>query len=322
MDVIRLGKSGLIVSRVGLGTMNFGSQLGEAECHAMMDCARDHAINFIDVAEMYASPPSPETYGLSEQIVGTWLAKQPRDRVIVASKIVGPADGRFKSGQHIRGGTTALDRHHIARAVEDSLKRLRTDYIDLYQFHWPDRRTPLEVQLDAMDRMVRAGKVRYFGTSNETAWGLMRLIATAEKLGTVAPVSIQNVLNLIETEDYEAVRETCEQENVGYIAFSPLAMGLLSGKYADGALPEGSRFALYERYRLKYSGANLQARVRDMMERARRAGVTPAEYAFAWTLSRPAVAVVLSSGSNTVQLEAMIRASGLTLDFDQKGSAA
>ena len=315
MDRGRLGRSGLIVSRIGIGTMNFGSQLSERESHAILDQAFAAGINFVDTAEMYSSPPTPETYGLSESHVGTWLAGRPRDAVVLATKIVGPPDGLFQSGRHIRNGTTAFDRHHIARAVEGSLKRLGTDYIDLYQFHWPDRLTPLEVQLDAVARIVESGKVRYFGVSNETPWGLTRMIATAERLGGVAPVSTQNVLNLLEHHEYDSLLEACRQEQIGYVAFSPLAMGLLSGKYADGQLPEGSRFARYERYRQRYADPSFHDRARSLAQAAREAGVPLAQLAFAWVLRQPGVSSVLTSANNRDQLESAIAAAALKIDL-------
>lgn len=316
MERVRLGRSGLIVSRIGIGTMNFGSQLAERESHAILDQAFAAGINFVDTAEMYASPPTPESYGLSEEHVGGWLVGKPRDSVILATKIVGPPDATFQAGRYVRGGTNAFDRHHFARAVEGSLRRLRTDYIDLYQTHWPDRRTPLEVQLDAIARIVESGKVRCFGVSNESPWGLTRLVAGAAHRGTPGPVSTQNVLSLLEHHEYDSLVETCREERVGYIAFSPLAMGLLSGKYADGKMPEGSRLALYERYRRRYSVPAFHDRVQSLTEAARKAGIPLAQMAFAWALSRPEVAIVLTSANNRAQLESAIAAASLDIDFN------
>lgn len=304
----RLGRSGLIVSRVGLGTMNFGSQLEEREAHRIADVAFDLGITLFDTAEMYPSPPSADTYGISERIVGQWLSTKPRDSVVVATKIVGPPDGLYDSGAHVRSRQASLDRFHIRRAIDDSLARLKTDYIDLFQFHWPDRIVPWEEQLEAVGRAVDQGKIRYFGCSNETAWGLMRAVGTGEKLGLPRPVSVQNVLNLLEFEDYRRLEEVCSEEGIGYIAYSPLAMGLLSGKYQGTDLPEGSRFARWSRYRDRYlNGTNLSA-LDALDAAAQRHGVSLPELAYWWCLTRPAVSVVLTSASKPEQLALVSRA--------------
>lgn len=304
----RLGRSGLIVSPIGLGTMNFGSQLDEREAHRIADAAFDLGITLFDTAEMYPSPPSPETYGLSERIVGKWLSTKQRDGIIVATKIVGPVDGLYQTGAHVRCGQSSLDRFHIRRAIDDSLARLHTDYIDLLQFHWPDRVVPWEEQLAAVGRAIEQGKVRCFGCSNETPWGLMRAVATSERSGLPRPVSVQNVLNMLEFEDYQRLEEVCTEEGIGYIAYSPLAMGLLSGKYRGADLPEGSRFARWSRYRDRYlSGTNLSA-LEALGTVARRHDVSLPELAYWWCLTRPAVAVVLTSASTPAQLAVALRA--------------
>ncbi len=287
----RLGRSGLIVSEVGLGTMNFGSQLTEPAACAILDAAVDAGVTFIDTAEMYASPPGPETAGLSEEILGRWLSARGRDRVIVASKIVGPADGRYQTGQHIRSGRATLDAFHISRAIDQSLWRLRTDYIDLMQFHWPDRVVPWEEQLKAIDKAVSQGKVRYFGCSNESAWGLMRAVACSERYDLPRPVSVQNELSLVRPDAYAGLEEICLNERIGFIAYSPLAMGLLAGKYKSGALPSGSRLQLHERYRRNYLTQDNLAAVAACEHNAGRLGVSLVEYAYWWCLTRPAVAM-------------------------------
>ncbi len=309
----RLGRSGLIVSEIGLGTMNFGSQLSEAESHRILDAALDLGINFVDTAELYSSPASPETYGFSEIIVGRWLTAGARDRVILATKVVGPADGMYRTGGHVRSGLATLDAFHIGRAVDQSLQRLGTDHIDLIQFHWPDRTVPWEEQLKAIDRLQSQGKVRYFGCSNESPWGIMRAIFASEKNGLPRPVSAQNVLNLLQADDYRALEETCVNEQIAYIGYSPLAMGLLSGKYKGDAAPAGSRFALYDRYRKMYLNEKNLSMVNDFKATARRLGMSIAELAYCWCLTRPAASVVLTSVSSVEQLQLGRRASELAM---------
>ena len=301
------------MSEVGLGTMNFGTQLAERECHAVLDAAVERGITFIDTAEMYASPPGPDTYGRAEEIIGRWLTQQPRESVIVASKVVGPVDGRFQTGAHIRFGHATLDAFHIRLAIEGSLRRLQTDHLDLVQFHWPDRVVPWEEQLAAIDHAITSGKVRYFGCSNEGPWGLMRAVACSERDRLPRPIAVQNVLNLLQQDEYRAVEETCRQEGIGFVAYSPLAMGLLSGKYRGQALPEGSRFERYERYRPQYLTERRMAQVEALAALASRHGVTLAELAFWWALTRDAVAVVLTSVSAVAQLDLALRACELAL---------
>jgi aryl-alcohol dehydrogenase-like predicted oxidoreductase len=298
----RLGASGLLVSEVGLGTMNFGSQLGESESHAILDAAVEAGINFIDTAELYASPPEPATQGRSEAIIGSWLAGRARDSILIATKVVGPIDGLYQSGAHLRGGLAALDGFHIGRALDASLRRLRSDYVDLLMFHWPDRHVPVEAQLRAVERAITQGKARYFGCSNETAWGLMRMIAASERHGLPRPVGVQNVLSLLEPEGLADVAEVCREERLGFIGYSPLAMGLLSGKYRGSDLPAGSRFARYPRYRQRYATDTNHAIVERLEAAAQRRGIPLAELAFAWALTRPEVSTILTSVSRPDQL--------------------
>jgi aryl-alcohol dehydrogenase-like predicted oxidoreductase len=205
-----------------------------------------------------------------------------------------------------------LDRHHVELAVESSLRRLGVEYIDLYQSHWPDRNTPIDAQLEAMDRLVRAGKIRYWGVSNETPWGLTRLCAVAQASGCAVPVSIQNAYNLLQRHFELGLAEACERENVGMIAFSPLAMGLLTGKYGAGR-PADARLSLFARYGDMY----LQDRMVEIAQAYARVaetnGLDPAECAFAWTLSRPGVASILTSASKPEQLEPYLRSAQISL---------
>lgn len=312
-----LGASGLCVSVVALGSMPFGSQVGEPLAHRILDRAWHAGINFFDTAEMYASPPTAESYGLSESIIGRWIRTKPRDSVLIATKIAGPNDGAFGPiVPHIRGGSGTLDRHHLRRAVEGSLQRLGTDYIDLYQIHWPDRGTPIELQLDGMERLIDSGQVRYFGTSNETPWGLTRLSMCAKQRGGPHPVSVQNGYNLLERGFEAGLQEVCLEERIGMIAYSPLAMGLLSGKYRDGARPAGARLTVFERYRERYRTPELLQRGARFAAMADAAGIEPAQMAMAWVRDRPAIASVLSSCTGEAQVDGLVKAADLTLPRD------
>jgi aryl-alcohol dehydrogenase-like predicted oxidoreductase len=315
MKTARLGRSGLIVSRLGLGTMSMGSQLDEAASHRILDAALAGGITFVDTAEMYPSPPGPRTYGRAEEIVGSWLRTKPRDSVILAAKVVGPADGDITSGRYVRGGSAALDRHHLTRALDASLRRLGTDYVDLYQTHWPDRIVPMEEQLETMERLIEAGKIRCFGVSNETAWGVTRLAALAEFAGLPRLVSTQNLLNLLQRASEASVLEACRREEIGFIAFSPLAMGALTGKYSAGRMPVGARLTEFERYRHAYGSELLLQRADRYVDLARELRMEPAQLAIAWALSRPGVTAVLSTANDAAQLESFIAAGAMTLDF-------
>jgi len=314
MKTMRLGQGGLIVSRLGLGTMPMGSQLDETMSHRILDTAHAGGISFIDTAEMYPSPPDAATHGRSEEIVGSWLRSKPRDAIVLATKLVGPADGDIISGRHIRGGLTTLDRHHIMRAVEASLKRLGTDYIDLYQTHWPDRSVPLELQLEAMERLIEAGKIRCFGVSNESAWGVTRMAALAEFRGLPRLVSTQNLLNMLQRAAEASVLEACLREQVGFIAFSPMAMGALTGKYSNGKLPTGARLTEFERYRHAYGSEALLQRADRYVALAHELGMAPSVLAVAWVLARPGVASILSTANDAAQLERFLAAGEVSLD--------
>jgi len=252
-----LGRSGIQVSAICLGTMTWGEQNTESEAHAQLDWALDAGVNFVDTAEMYAIPPRAETYGLTEAYIGSWVkTSKKRDKVVLATKVVGQA--RFS---YIRGGNHCLDRRNIEEAVENSLRRLCTDYIDLYQLHWPDRSTnifgklgyrhiketsvPLEETLAVLDDLVRAGKIRMIGVSNETPWGLTRYLHLAETKAWARMQSIQNPYNLLNRSFEVGLAEIAIRERCGLLAYSPLAFGTLSGKYLDGNRPEGARLTLF-----------------------------------------------------------------------------
>ena len=304
MQYQRLGRSGLRVSGYGLGTMNMGNQLNQTASHRLLDAALDGGINLVDVAEMYPAPDNPKLQGRSEEIVGAWLKGKPRNAVVLATKISGANRSDFGNiVPHVRGGFNALDWHHFARACDASLMRLKTDYIDLYQTHWPDRNVPIEVQLEAFDRLIEAGKVRYAGVSNETPWGLTRLVALADTTGLPRIVSLQNQYNLLSRQYDMGMSEVCERENVGMMAFSPLAQGALSGKYSGGKFAPGTRFADLDYARQRFGSANMLARADRYVAVAARHGLDPAAMAMAWVNSRPGVATVLTSCSKLAQLK-------------------
>jgi len=323
MEYRRLGRSGLRVSAVSLGSMNMGSWLDRAASHRVLDAAFDAGINLIDTAEMYPSPLEAATQGRSEEVVGAWLEGKPRDAVILATKISGA--NRAELGDivpHIRGGFAILDWHHFARACEASLKRLKVDYIDLYQTHWPDRGTPIAAQLEAFERLIEAGKVRYAGVSNETPWGLMRLLATAETSGLPRIVAVQNSYSLVRR-DYEAgLAEVCVQEGVGMLPFSPLGEGVLTGKYTGGKIPHDSRFAVYQRGRERFGDAKTLARADAYVDVARAHGLEPTQMAIAWVKRQPGVASVISSASNVGQVASLAAAADLTLSNETLAAIA
>lgn len=263
MEYRQLGRTGIRVSLLCLGTMTWGRQNTEAEGHAQMDYALDRGLNFFDTAEMYAVPPSADTYGKTESIIGTWFAaRKNRDKIVLATKVAG---GGLP---WIRGGKATLDGANIRMAVEDSLRRLRTDYIDLYQLHWPnrddyhfsnywtydaageDRAALLDNFADvlrALDDLVRAGKIRAVGLSNETAWGTMQYLRLAEEQGWPRMASIQNEYNLLKRVFEPDLAEIALREDIGLLAWSPLATGMISGKYENGARPTGARWSLETR---------------------------------------------------------------------------
>jgi len=326
MEYRRLGRSDLRVSVICLGTMTWGNQNSEADGHQQMDYALDQGVNFWDTAEMYAIPPRRETYGSTETIIGTWFkSRGKRDKVILASKIVGP-DERFP---YVRDGNLKFDRRNIRAAVEDSLKRLQTDYIDLYQLHWPERSvnvfgqllykhapdevwTPFAETLDALNEMVTEGKIRQVGLSNETAWGAMSWLKLADAGKGPRMVSIQNAYSLLNRGFEVGLAEVAIREECGLLAFSPLGMGVLSGKYLDGQRPEGARLTLYSFFG-RYLSENAEAATRAYVELARRYNLDPAQMALAWINSRPFVTSNIIGATTMVQLKSNIASAELTL---------
>lgn len=324
MEYCELGTTGWKVSRACLGTMTWGSQNSEAEGHAQLNYALERGINFIDTAELYSSPPTAETSGSTERIIGTWLKdRSDRDQIILASKIAGPSPGMT---WHSDDGTPRrFNASHITEAVEKSLKRLQTDYMDLYQLHWPDRpvtlfgqapanadETPIEETLRALEDMVKAGKIREIGISNETPWGVMAFVREAAAHGLPRIQSIQNAYSLLIRNFDFGLGEICLRENVGLLAYSPLAQGCLTGKYMGGALPEGTRKQLYDRLQRYESQGALEA-TEAYVKLARQHGVDPAALAIKFVDSRPFTASTILGATSVVQLKSDIDAFDLEL---------
>lgn len=321
----QLGDSSLQVSEICLGTMTFGQQNSEAEGWAQLDRAFAAGVNFIDTAEMYAVPPSAASFGKTETIVGNWLTHQPRDRVIVATKAAGPG----RALDWIRGGPPAFDRRNLRSALEGSLARLRTDYVDLYQLHWPARNqpmfgqwqfdpaheraaTPIRETLEALAELVQEGKIRYVGVSNEHPWGVMEFVRLAREHGLPYIVSIQNAYHLMNRVYEYGLAEVCHREHVGLLAYSPLAFGTLSGKYLADPQASG-RIALFPGFGQRYAKPSVGAAVAAYAELARRHGLTPAQLALAFVYSRWFVASTIIGATSLAQLEENLAARELTL---------
>jgi aryl-alcohol dehydrogenase-like predicted oxidoreductase len=314
----RLGKSAIVVSDICMGTMTFGSFADEATAFRVLDASYDAGINFFDTAEGYPVPPSPEWVGRTEDIVGRWLKTKPRDAVILATKVSGPSHVWFKSPK--RSGMTALDRHNITRAIEESLTRLGTDYIDLYQTHWPDAGLTYDETMEVLDELVRAGKVRVAGCSNETSWGLMKSLATSERLGAVRYETIQNNFSLLNRRFEDELAQVCRQEGVSLIPYSPIGGGVLAGKYSAGARPEGARFSQY----FGIGGRQAEMASRFVNDRsveaadryaaiARDHGLDPVTFAVAWSKQHDFVASTIVGVSTFEQLAPILAAADLVL---------
>jgi aryl-alcohol dehydrogenase-like predicted oxidoreductase len=310
-----LGKSGLTVPEICLGTMTFGEQTSQADAHAQLDFAFAAGINFIDTAEMYAVPPRAETCGASETIVGHWLTRQPRDKLLIATKVAGPA----RSLTWLRNGPLAMDRTNIRAAIEGSLRRLQTDYIDLYQLHWPERNqpmfgqwqfdpkaergaTPIREQLETLAELVKEGKVRAIGVSNEHPWGIMQFTRLADELGLPHIASTQNAYSLLNRTFESTLTEVCHREQVSLLAYSPLAFGHLTGKYLVDATAPG-RLTQWPFFGQRYAKPNVTPAVSAYVELARKHNLTPTQLALGFVRSRWFVASTIIGCSSLAQLQ-------------------
>lgn len=316
----------LNVSRVCLGTMTWGEQNTEKEAHEQLDYAVHQGINFIDTAEMYPVPPNAKTQGRTETYFGTWLAKQQRDKLIVATKVAGPGRRDW-----IRNGRTDLTQDVIADAVETSLARLQTDYIDLYQIHWPQRNVPnfgatefdptkekegppIEEQVKGMAAMIKAGKIRHYGLSNESAWGVCKFREAAKALGLPAPVTIQNSYSLISRNVDNDLAETLFREKMVLLAYSPLAAGILSGKYMGGAKPPGTRFVLFDSLGIRFRKPMVSEAVDAYAALARRRGMSLVQLALGYVNSRWYLGSSIIGATTMAQLAENIAGAQIELD--------
>jgi aryl-alcohol dehydrogenase-like predicted oxidoreductase len=333
---VSLGTSGLSVSRICLGTMTFGEQVAEADAHAILDHALARGVDFIDTAEMYSVPARAETYGATETIIGRWLAARPgvRQRIVLATKVAGPSRGM----PWIRGDNAGLTKAEIIAACEGSLRRLRTDWIDLYQIHWPARQVPMfgvlsfdpakdkpcasiAEQLEALDTLVRAGKVRAVGLSNETPYGVHEFVRLAEQHGLPRVATVQNPYCLINRSYENGLDETCYRLGVGLLAYSPLGFGLLTGKYDDTGLvhagPPQGRMALFESMRKQRWGRpEALTAARRYNALAREHGLTPTQLALAFCYHNWRVASTIIGVTSLAQLDACLDAWDVTLSAE------
>lgn len=321
MQYRQLATTDIQLSLIGLGTMTWGQQNTPQEAFAQMDLARDLGINFFDAAEMYPVPPQRETYGDTERIIGQWLQAKPsrRDDIFLASKVAGPSE---PMGHYIRQGNLHFDRKNIEAALNDSLQRLQTDYIDLYQLHWPDRATnyfgqlgyqpreendgtPLLETLQVLSEFIQAGKIRHIGLSNETAWGTMHALHLADKHNLPRVVSVQNPYNLLNRTYEVGLAEVSHREQVGLLAYSPLAFGVLTGKYRHGAKPENCRLTLFDRF-TRYTNPQAQLATEHYLTLADDFGVSPVDMALGFVNAQPFVTSNIIGATTLEQLRANI----------------
>ena len=325
MEYRQLGRSDLQVSALCLGSMTWGEQNSEAEGFAQIDRAKARGINFLDTAEMYPVPPRRDTYGATERIIGNYFkARGDRADWVLASKVAGPGNGI----DYIRGGQLKHNRQHIVAALDDSLKRLQTDWIDLYQLHWPERSTnffgqlgyrhqeqdftPLQETLEVLGEQVKAGKIRHIGLSNETAWGTMKYLQLADRLGLPRAVSIQNPYNLLNRSFEVGLAEVAMREQCGLLAYSPLAFGMLSGKYENGARPANARITLFSRF-ARYTNPQAIAACSRYVTLAREHGLDPAQMALAFVTRQPFVTSNIIGATSLEQLESNLGSLSLEL---------
>ncbi len=329
MEYNKLGQTDIEVSKICLGTMTWGEQNTEGEAHEQLNYAMDAGINFIDVAEMYPVPPRKETYGLTESYIGNWLNKRKdRDKIILATKIAAKAEWL----PYIRDGQIKLDKKNIVQALEDSLRRLKTDYIDLYQMHWPDRDTnffgklayyhapekdgiPIAETLAVLNDLVKQGKIRTIGISNETPWGCAEYLRISREKELPRIVSIQNPYNLLNRTFEIGISEFSHREQVGLLAYSPLAFGALSGKYLNNQKPEGARLTLFERFN-RYLNPQATKATEAYVNLAKKNDLDPSQMALSYVSSRPFLTSNIIGATSMEQLKMDIESINIELSDD------
>ncbi|WP_290867069.1 NADP(H)-dependent aldo-keto reductase [Aquabacterium sp.] len=329
MDMRPLGRTGLNVSVIALGTMTWGEQNTEAEAHAQLNLALDAGINFVDTAEMYPVPPMAPTQGRTETYIGTWLKQTGRrNDIVLATKATGPSRTAARPS-HVRGGQLSFTKENLTEAVNQSLRRLQTDHIDLYQLHWPDRSlnifgqrsyvhpqgedtVEIEVTLRALEELIKAGKVRHIGVSNESPWGLSRFLCLAEQHGLPRVASIQNAYSLVNRHFENGLSEFALHDDVGLLAYSPLAFGVLSGKYLNGQKPAGARLTLFERFS-RYNSPAVTEAAEAYVALFRAHGLDPAEASLAFVNSRDFVTANIIGATTLDQLRSNIASASLVL---------
>jgi len=319
MKYRKLGNTAIDVSTLCLGTMTWGEQNTQSEAFEQLDYALDAGINFIDTAELYSIPPNSQTYGSTETIIGNWIKQRNnRDQFILASKIAGPGEGWV---DHIRDGKSKFNKQHITTALNNSLKRLKTDYIDLYQLHWPERKTnffgklgyvaeedsftSIRETLEALNEQVVAGKIRHIGLSNETPWGVMSFINTAVGFNLPKIVSVQNPYSLLNRSYEVGLAEISYREHSGLLAYSPLGFGTLSGKYLNQAQPADARITLWPDYS-RYTNPQAVAATEKYVALAREHALDPAQMALAYINSRPFLTSNIIGATNMTQLKSNV----------------
>ena len=334
MKYAKLGSSNIDVSRICLGTMTWGVQNNQLDANQQIELAAEHGINFMDTAEMYAVPPTPETYGKTEEIIGNYFAKnkQKRDNWVVATKIAGNGLPWIRNASDITGQA-------VINAVDASLKRLQIDTIDVYQLHWPNRTSPhfakhrpnqisftnvdtkahkaqmLDI-LQGLDHCIKAGKIRHYGLSDDTTWGIHTFIELAKAHNLPRPVSIQNEFNLLHAKDWPYLIEHCVHEEIAYLPWSPLATGMLSGKYLNDVRPQGSRWTLMQRNGLFRNTEIAQQAVAEYCQLAAKLGITPSQLALAWCDKVDGVTSTIIGATTQQQLAENIAAFELNLPDD------
>ena len=333
MEYRQLGSTDIKVSVICLGTMTWGQQNTEPEAHEQLDFALDRGINFIDTAEMYSIPTRTETCGKTEEFIGNWIkTRGNRDKFVLATKVVGPGSWQ----PHIRDGNARLDRANIETAIDNSLKRLQTDYVDLYQLHWPERNTnyfgklgyvhdesesmdmvsaAIEETLQVLGDLVTVGKIRHIGLSNETPWGIMRFLQAAERLNLPRVVSVQNPYNLLNRSFEVGCAEVAHRERVGLLAYSPLGFGTLSGKYLNNAKPENARLTLFESY-TRYVKPNAIKATEAYVKLASDYSMDPVQMALAYVNTRSFLTSTIIGATSMKQLEADINSIDVKLTED------